>query len=257
MKNTVSSTEIFVNVISMLYIIKARHYKNQEKIFEGPLDLLLELIEKEKLDITDISLSLIADQFLEYLENADVINLENLVNFLLVAAKLILIKSKTILPMLELKKEEEEDIENLKTRLKEYKKFREISREIERLEKKRKIFFPRQCYLGMKTAFWCPRNITATDLRNSFYSIVERLPKKEVISKNAMKDSISIKDKIENIKQVLSRRMEITFKEISYKTKNKIELIVIFLALLELTRKKTIVIEQTETFGDIRIMRRI
>ena len=90
----------------MPYIVKAHNYKDRKKIFEGPLDLLLELIEKEKLDVTEVSLARVADQFLKYLENSENVSPEYLADFLLVAGKLILIKSKAILPMLELEKEE-------------------------------------------------------------------------------------------------------------------------------------------------------
>ena len=126
----------------MSYIVKAHHYKNKEQLFEGPLDLLLDLIEKEKLDITDIALAQVADQFISYLEGSkEDITPGYLSSFILVAGKLILIKSKAILPMLELEKEEEEDIEELKLRLREYQRFKEISKEIKRLAERKEMFF--------------------------------------------------------------------------------------------------------------------
>lgn len=222
-------------------------------MFEGPLDLLLEFIEREKFDITDVSLAQVTDQFLEYLKNGQGIDLEHLANFLLVAGKLILIKSKAILPFLVLEKEEEEDIEELKARLMEYKKFKEISRELKRLEEQKKILFSRESYLGVRTVFCPPENISVLDLQNAFEGVVEKMPKLEIIAKETIKEVISIKDKIEHLKRSLAQRIEMTFCEATINVKTKVEIIVTFLAVLELVRKNAVVIEQLEMFGEIKI----
>lgn len=237
----------------MPYIVKARNYKDQKKIFEGPLDLLLELIEKEKLDVTEVSLAQVANQFLIYLENSKEISPENLSDFLLVAGKLILIKSKAILPMLELEKEEEEDIEELKARLKEYQKFKEISKEIIKLEDRNEMFFSRQSYSGIKTIFCPPENISASDLKNIFEDIIEKIPKFENLPQEMIKEIISMKDKIEDLQRSLSKRIEMTFGEATINTKTKMEVIVTFLAILELVRKNMVVAEQGDAFGEIKI----
>jgi segregation and condensation protein A len=237
----------------MSYIVKASHYQSQEKIFEGPLDLLLELIEKEKLDITEVSLAQVADQFLKYLENSENVNPEFLADFLLVAGKLILIKSKAILPMLELEKEEEEDIEELKARLAEYKKFKEISLEIIKLEKRGKMFFSRKSYSGVKTVFCPPKKLAALDLTNIFENILNELPEIKNLAKETIKKVISIKDKIEYLKKNLMERMEMTFHGAILNNKDKVEIVVTFLAMLELVRNNIVIVEQEEIFGEIRI----
>ncbi len=237
----------------MSYIVKARHFQNQEKLFEGPLDLLLDLIEKEKLDITEVSLAQVADQFLEYLESVQEIGPSNLADFLLVAGKLILIKSKALLPLLELEKEEEEDIEELKARLKEYQKFKEISKKIKELANRKERFFSRQSYSGMQAIFCPPKNIAALDLQEALESVFYKLPEIETIVKRAMGNVVSIKDRIEHIRESLVLRIEMTFKEVTVGTKNKIEVIITFLAMLELVRKSIIIVEQVEIFGDIKI----
>jgi len=142
----------------MSYIVKARHCENREKIFEGPLDLLLDLIERQKLKITEVSLAEVADQFLAYLEKADNIELGQLADFLAVASKLILIKSKALLPMLELTEEEEEDIEELKWRLEEYKKFKKAAAKIGAIDREGKMFYSRQSYSGTEIAFLPPKD---------------------------------------------------------------------------------------------------
>ncbi|MCK4799841.1 segregation/condensation protein A [Candidatus Parcubacteria bacterium] len=237
----------------MSYIVKASHYQSQEKIFEGPLDLLLELIEKEKLDITEVSLAQVANQFLEYLETAQGISPENLADFLLIGGKLILIKSKAILPMLELEKEEEEDIEELKARLREYQKFKEISKKIKALAIRREMFFSKQSYSGMRMVFCPPKKITTLDLQEALEGVLNKLPKAENLAKRTMKDIVSIKDKIKHIKENLTKRIEMTFTEATHGTKDKIEVIITFLAMLELVRKSMVTIEQNDMFGEIKI----
>ena len=98
-------------------------YKVKLEQFQGPLDLLLQLTEEKKLDITEISLAKVTDQYLTYLKNSEVISLDDLANFLIIASRLILIKSRMLLPTLELSKEEEQDIETLKRQLEEYKRY--------------------------------------------------------------------------------------------------------------------------------------
>jgi len=238
----------------MPYIVKAHHYKNQEQLFEGPLDLLLDLIEKEKLDITDIALAQVADQFISYLENSkEDITPEHLSSFLLVAGKLILIKSKAILPILELEKEEEEDIEELKARLREYQKFKEISKKIKSLSIGKKNFFSRECYSGMQSVFCPPENVTVFGLREAFENVLNKLPDIKEMKTHIVLEMISIKDKIDHIKNSFIERIEITFRDVTVGTKNKVEIIVTFLAMLELVRKSIVVVEQSDMFGDIRI----
>jgi segregation and condensation protein A len=237
----------------MSYIVKAHNYQSQEKIFEGPLDLLLDLIEKEKLDITEVSLAQVADQFLKYLENSENVSPEYLADFLLVAGKLILIKSKAILPVLELEKEEEEDIEELKARLEEYKKFKEAAKELIKLESRKKMFFSRQSYSGMKTIFCPPKKLSILDLQNTFENILDKLPKVEILAKETMKKVISIKDKIEYLKKNLMEKINLTFHGAVINKKDKVEIVVTFLAMLELVRNNVVIVEQEEMFGEIKI----
>ena len=238
----------------MSYIVKAHNLQNQEKMFEGPLDLLLDLIEKEKLDITDIALAQVADQFIAYLESSkEDITPDYLSSFILVAGKLILIKSKAILPMLELEKEEEEDVEELKARLKEYQRFKNISKEIKGLENRKEMFYSRQSYSGMQIIFCPPEDIKCNDLQLAMDNILDKLPQIENAKKAMVINSINIKDKIDHIKNSLIERIEITFQDMTVNTNDKIEIIVTFLAVLELVRKSMVFIEQEDMFGEIRI----
>jgi len=228
--------------------------QNQEKMFEGPLDLLLDLIEKEKLDITDIALAQVADQFIAYLESSkEDITPDYLSSFILVAGKLILIKSKAILPMLELEKEEEEDIEELKARLKEYQRFKNISKQIKGLENRSEMFYSRQSYSGMQIIFCPPGDIKCSDLQLSMENILNKLPQIENAKGGIAINNINIKDKINYIRKNLMERIEITFRDMTINTNDKIEIIVTFLAMLELVRKSIVFVEQEDMFGEIRI----
>ncbi|MCK5476072.1 MAG: segregation/condensation protein A [Candidatus Pacebacteria bacterium] len=238
----------------MSYIVKAHNLQNQEQLFEGPLDLLLDLIEKEKLDVTDIALAQVADQFIVYLESSkEDITPEYLSSFILVAGKLILIKSKAILPMLELEKEEEEDIEELKARLEEYQRFKNISKQIKGLENRSEMFFSRQSYSGIQVIFCPPEDIKCSDLQLSMESIFDKLPQAEDAKKAVAINSINIKDRIDHIKKSLLERIEITFEDVTARSNDKVEVIVTFLAVLELVRKSIVFVEQEDIFGEIRI----
>lgn len=238
----------------MPYIVQAKKIQNEEKVFEGPMDLLLELILKNKLDITDISLAEVADQFIEYMqENSDDIGPEHLSDFLLIAGKLVLIKSKAILPLLEMEKEEEEDIEELKRRLREYKKFKEIFPEIKKLYESKKMFFGKVGYSGISTVFCPPPNLKLDEIEGLFASVITKMPVKEVFGERKKIDAISITDKIKEIKERLLGRIEITFRSVIAGSKNKVEVIVTFLAILEMVRKNHAVIDQEEMFGEISI----
>ncbi|MFA7170772.1 MAG: segregation/condensation protein A [Candidatus Paceibacterota bacterium] len=227
---------------------------SEEKAFEGPLDLLLELILKNKLDITDISLSQVADQFIAYMqENSDNIGPEHLSDFLLIAGKLVLIKSKAILPLLELEREEEEDIEDLKRRLRDYKKFKEIFPQIKILYNRKDKFFGRSGYVGVGTVFCPPINIKLEDLESLFATAITKMPVKEEVTERRQLVKISISEKMNEIREKILSRMQITFRNAIVGSKNKVEVIVTFLAMLELVRKNQAIIDQEEMFGDISI----
>lgn len=218
------------------------------------MDLLLELILKNKLDITDISLSRVADQFINYMqENSDSIGPEHLSEFLLIAGKLVLIKSRAILPLLELEKEEEEDIEELKRRLREYKRFKEVFPQIRAFYESKSISYDRQGFLGVGAVFCPPDNLRLGDLEGLFAVAITKMPVKEEIGERKQIIKISITDKINEIKQHIWDRMRVTFQSIIAGKKDKMEVVVTFLAMLELVRKNQAEIDQEEMFGEISI----
>ena len=181
-------------------------YTVKIKKFDGPLDLLLRLIEDKKLEITEISLAEVTDQFLEYLENCQSINISLLADFLVIASRLILIKSKALLPTIELTESEEENIENLKRQLQEYKKFKELAKLLGRAARKNYISYSRPAYLNFKTIFYPPNNIGKKDIYKSFSRFLSKLPEPEKITQKVISKVISLEEKIKQIKKNLKKQ---------------------------------------------------
>lgn len=226
-------------------------YKVSIEKFEGPLDLLLQLIEKEKLKITEVSLTKITDQFLEHIEKIEEIEAENLADFLIMASQLILIKSRALLPDLEVEDEEEVSAEELALRLKEYKKFKDQAQEINKLYKNNKISFEQEFYLKRVDIFSPGKNLTTDLLYQSMKSIVVSLNKFKDLAKKTVKQTISIKERIVELQKIISKEVRVKFKNILNKSKNRLEAVVSFLALLELVKQHVVEVDQGEIFGDI------
>lgn len=223
--------------------------------FEGPLDLLLTLIEKEKLDITEVSLAQVTDQYLAYIQSEASISLQNLAAFLAIATRLILIKSRALLPVLEFSDEEEEAIEDLEYRLKAYRLFREASQTLGQLFSRAKGAVARESFLGMKSVFYPPQDITKEKLREHFVHVLGDIPVFEILPEEAIALVVTLEEKIHALRQTLSERVESSFAEIISSTEDRVEVIVSFLAMLELIKQRFIHVRQEHFFSDIHIKR--
>lgn len=225
--------------------------------FEGPLGLLLQLIEKEELDITEISLANIADQYIGYIKQAEALKPEELADFLVVAAKLLLIKSRALLPFL--KGEEEEEIKEFEQQLRMYKEFLEAAKKLEAIIGQKRFSFARefnrQAFLASARLFSPPKNLTAVDLKSVFGEIIKGVKPAELLKEKSLEPTVNIEDKILAIQQILLQKIKISFNNILAGAKNKTEMIVSFLAMLELIKQKDIMVAQTEMFGEIEIIR--
>lgn len=221
--------------------------------FEGPLELLLQLTQEQKLDITRLSLAEVADQYLEYIKKRDSITLENLAEFLSVAARLILIKSKALLPLLQFTQEEEEEIKDLEQQLAQYKKFKDIALEIGKLADARKICVSREGFQGLSPVFHPPKNISTEDIFAAFKRVVGDIPVKERLEEELVREVLTLEEKIVHLQDFLRVRVEASFGEVVASAKDKIEVVVSFLALLELVKQKIIHVEQNELFEEIKL----
>ncbi len=226
------------------------HIVKQEK-FEGPLDLLLELISKEKLSISDISLAKIADEYVQYVKTLTDIDKEELAEFLVVASQLILIKSRMILPSLASTEEETESIEELERRLAEYKTLKEISKQVSNMFGKKQHMFAREFFAGMEAIYYPPKKVTIGLLGKVFAEVLNAIPKIEKLVEEKIKRIISLEAKIKELQSLLTGKVSQAFSELVGKGKDKIETIVSFLAILELVKQKFISVEQEKQFGEI------
>src|SRR3989344_2861881 len=233
-------------------------YRVQLEQFEGPLDLLLSLIEEQKLDITRVSMAKVTDQYLAYIQQKEGgISLENLTEFLSVAAKLVLIKSKALLPILELDEEEEGDIHQLEQQLAEFQKFKEAARRLGEIAQRDVHCFSREMFLGFSLPFHPPRNVSQQTIMEAFGAIVRSIPLIEKLEERLVKAGISVEEKIRDIRMIIHQRVVLSFADIVRTAKDRVDIIVSFLALLELVKQALISVEQKTSFSDITMRRSI
>lgn len=222
--------------------------------FEGPLDLLLELIEKNKLDISDISLAGVADQFLSHLSKVQEKTPKYIADFLIVAAKLILIKSKTLLPFFTITQEEEQELTELKENLAQYQQIRKGAKAIGDLEKILKTAYHRHSELKNLRIFAPPENISANMLWQCFSDIQKTRIKKESPEEKSVSLIFFFEEKIKDIKRRLERDCNDCFNNLADKS-SKTHLIISFLAILELIKQNFLNADQEQIFGEIKLNR--
>lgn len=230
------------------FVVKARN-------FEGPLDLLLELIEEHKLSINEVSLATISDEYIRYLEVIGIKDRESLSQFISVAATLMLIKSRTLLPELALTQEEEGNIDELEQRLRAYAEIKESSKKIQELFLVTPLFHTRHSPLVVPV--FTPDTITTKEvLRQCIVSVLHELPKQDIHPETKVKRTLDIKDVIESLVERVRLQMKVPFSSlISNKElgERKSLVVVHFLALLELMKYGSILVDQSEEFGEIMI----
>jgi segregation and condensation protein A len=231
-------------------------YKVKLEIFEGPLDLLFYLIKKDELNIHDIPISTITEQYLQYLEMMRMLDLDIAGEFLVMAATLMHIKSKMLLPQDEKQSEQEEEDPRaeLVKKLLEYRKFKEAAEELKNRESRQKEVFPspgtKEC-ASDDSELYFEANIF--DLLSAFSKVLKEIPKNKFYE--VVKDEVTVSEKIHEIFHILVKKPVIYFLDLFRAKTTKIHIIATFLALLELIRMKEVVIEQDRIFGDIRIVR--
>src|SRR3989338_4845900 len=221
--------------------------------FEGPLDLLLKLIEDEKLDITSISLAKVTDQYLSYIRDEGQLPPDEVADFLVVASKLIYIKSRYLLPTLPLPDEDEGELER---QLKIYREYYEASKVIHRMLGKKHFAFVRAQALKLPRlqGFSPPPHMTLATLADAFRAVISRLEYIAQLPRLILKRTVSIREKIQALTEAISRGM-LTFHSF-YDKANKQDIIVSFLALLELVKLRVVHVQQDAMFSDIVIMKK-
>lgn len=241
--------------------LESKKYELRLDNFEGPLDLLCYLIDKNKMDIYKVSISEIADQYIKYIKEQEMLNLEITSEFIVMASTLLLIKSKGLLPR---DSEDEDEIteEELLRRIVEYKKYKEISK----IFKERILVFSKRLY-KMPDKVELPKQeidkeFTKDDIIEKYKFLVEKNENKKNeqsvnIEKIAVYDTFTVSEKVKDIFRELIRKPKFVFgKLFSLKEKPKAEVVTAFSGVLELSRRNKINAEQKELFGDIVISKR-
>ncbi len=225
---------------------------NLEK-FSGPLDLLLSLIEEKKMAINEISLVQTTDQFLEYFKKLqeDTDSQRILADFLVIASRLILIKSRSLLPNLVLTKEEEGDIKEFEGRLRIYQQIKIWGRELGKWAKDQPPYFSRGSYFNLSAIFFPPKNISVADLCKSYELFLKTLPQIEKLEEQNLQRVVTLEQKMQELKTRIGTAIETSFADISNGVKTKIDIILSFLATLMLFRSRILELSQDKLFGEI------
>ena len=226
-------------------------YAVRLKQFEGPLELLLQLIEKEKLDVTRVSLAAVADQYLEYIAQQSEVPLAHLAQFLSIASRLLLLKSRALLPSFEFTQEEEGSLEDLEWQLRTYQKFRDASMQLGLSFAAHQHAQPRESFLGAKIVFLPAPQVTAETLADAFRSVLGEIPLLEKLEQEEIQTVISLEEKMLELRSTLTQRIEISFRHMTRDMVDKLEVIVAFLAVLELVKQRFVRAEQNGSFQDI------
>jgi segregation and condensation protein A len=219
--------------------------------FDGPLDVLLRLIEESKMSINEVSLSEVSNQYIEYVRSLPELPRHEAAAFLVIASTLMLIKSKSLLPTLELTEEEQESIEDLEKRLKLHQKLKELAQNIAGLEG-RGIGYSREAFSGIALGFVEPRGVDASALHKALMSLIKTLPIKEELPEKIVASVIKIEDKITEIFERVQKAMQASFKDF-IGSGDKLTVVVSFLAMLELVKDGLIVVNQDGQYEDIEI----
>jgi segregation and condensation protein A len=237
-----------------MYTVKLRD-------FEGPVDLLLFFIKRDELDIYHIPIARITKEFFDYLQYMQQLDLEIAGEFLVMAAELMQVKVKMLLPPEPGEEEEADPRANLVKRLLEYKRFKEMAGDMAAREEARRKLHER----GYREADPCVmtegedehtlRDVTLFDLIASFKFAMDRMPKKLV--HEIVRLNVTVDEQMDYINEFFSRRSEATLYDLIKDMTEKIRIIVTFIALLEVIRSRKLLVRQTDPFGEVYIMRNV
>ncbi|MFA7314365.1 MAG: segregation/condensation protein A [Candidatus Magasanikbacteria bacterium] len=225
----------------------------QSKEFSGPLDLLLSLIDEKKMEISKLSISAVTEPFLNYLDTLEEIEAEELSDFLVIAARLLLMKSRTLLPQLNTDEESGVDLDE---QLRLYRRFVDASKNLHNiwLDKSR-ISYGHIEEIVRATEITQPHNFTLELLSQSMVQLLKRLEPVKALPNTYIDKTITIKEKIDKMRAMLKKYKHVNFRDILSDVSSRTEVIVSFLAILELIKQNSVILKQDESFGDIELSR--
>ena len=227
------------------------NFNIQTDAYQGPFELVLDLISARKLLVNDLALANITEDFIAQVRAQAVFPMEEAANFISLAATLLLIKSKSLIPDLTLTEEESADINDLKLRLEAYEKVREATRELSRIFGKTLLFPAAE---RPNEPFFSPsRDLHTTALAEALARVIAAHEAVKTLPEARVKSLVSIEEIMEKLAARVQKALTLSFKEFTGDAKEKIDIIVSFLALLELVKQGAVDTEQHEQHGDIRI----
>ncbi len=229
-------------------------FEIQTEVYTGPLDLLIDLIERRKLLVNDISLAAVTDDYMKYVASLEERSLRDIADFIVLAATLLLLKSKSLLPVLELTEAEEETVDDLEKRLRHYQIFRGAAQKLTALFGLCPLF--ERPFKEDRTPLFMPDAFTTKEaLRNAIGSVVQNLPKRVEKPKVAVRKVVSLEEMMTNLKDRIERQFKTSFKEFTGGSGERHTVIVGFLAILEMVKQGMVMAHQAERFHDIQIER--
>ena len=237
----------------------SQDYKVRLDIFEGPLDLLLYLVKQQEVDIYEVSLERITQQYLEFIEAFKALDLEIAGEFLVMASNLLYIKSRSLLPVDQQPPEEEAEDDDprweLIRQLVEYKKFKEAAAHLGEREALQNSVFSRMSDSAEPPPERPLGEVSIFDLINAFNSVLKRLANKSEDLREIFEENFTVGDKIELIMKLTASGVALKFEELFAGAASRAEVVVTFLALLELVRLKQLRCKQDGPFGGIELCR--
>ena len=231
-------------VASAVFLIKTDR-------FEGPLELLLELVEKRKLLINDISLATVTDEYMRTVASMQERSLPHTAQFVALAATLLLIKSKSLLPVLELTEEEHERIDDLEAMLAHYQIYRDagivISKEFGSQPLYERTFIPGEPLFSPDT--FC----AVESLHRSMVDLLSELPQPKVVPKVRVKPTVTLEEMIDRLRARIAKQFRTNFSDLHRDETERKSVVVAFLAVLELCKQGTVMVKQERHFADFTI----
>jgi segregation and condensation protein A len=246
-------------------------YEFKTETFSGPLEKLLELIEAQKMDVSEVSMARVTDDFLKYLEKIKNnefdesqkveaifhVDLRVLADFISIASKLIFLKSKYLLPGLALSEEEETDIKELEGRLKIYQELKPALRHLAKMWRESHRAYSRPYFLGRGaglaagiSVFYPGKNLNAEALVGSLGRIFDTIKTFELETETIKEKIVTLEEKVSEILEKIRKEGDMHFKRLSSE-QSRSEMIIVFLAILHLAREQIVLLEQMENFSDI------
>lgn len=231
----------------------------QLPVFEGPLDLLLTLLEDRQLDITEVSLLAVTEQYLAHLREAERLNLDAFADFIAIGARLLLLKSRALLPRdpdtEPTQAEDEVDPEALLAALQEYRRFREAAEHLRALEAEGRAVFRRNAAPPELPPATGLDGTTLTSLVDILRDVLERLPPEKPAPRGVPRETVRLADRVQSLVDLLDREGQTSFRSLVSTAASRLAVIVEFLAVLELVKTRYLEARQSEAFGDIDLVK--